>query len=247
MNSFFRVGILTTIDQPLLPFYIESILCQKINNIIVICDSKTISDKDKKIWNERTGGVFKKEDGENANIYQMEEAKIPFYFVNNHNDNKTLNLIDSLSVSVLLNAGTPRKLNQNIFSNVKHGCINVHPGLLPFYRGCCAVEWALFNDDKIGNTAHFINKKYDEGNIITSEWYKFSKDTDYQSIRTRVYKEGISLAGRVLREVLDKNMLPTDGIRQDPYSAKYWNPIPDDKFKTVLKKVSEGKYRYQIL
>jgi len=36
MNSFFRVGILTTIDQPLLPFYIESILCQKINNIIVI-------------------------------------------------------------------------------------------------------------------------------------------------------------------------------------------------------------------
>ena len=99
----------------------------------------------------------------------MEEERIPFYFVGNHNDDKTLRLINSLSVNVLLNAGTPRKLKPNIFDNVEHGCINVHPGLSPFYRGCSAVEWALFNDDKIGNTAHFMTEGYDEGNIIASE------------------------------------------------------------------------------
>ena len=128
-----------------------------------------------------------------------------------------------------------------------HGCINVHPGLLPFYRGCSAVEWALFNDDKIGNTAHFMTEGYDEGNIIASEWYEFPKDTDYQSIRTRVYRDGVVLAARVLREVIDKKMLPTDGIPQDPHSAKYWNPIPDEKFKLALKKVSDQKYKYQRL
>ena len=241
------VGVLSTVDQPLLPFYLASILSQKIENIVVICDSKTITEKDKKIWEERTGGTFERVNVGNATIYQMEDARIPFYFVNNHNDDKTRRLIKSLSVNVLLNAGTPRKLKSDIFDNVAHGCINVHPGLLPSYRGCSAVEWALLNDDKIGNTAHFMSEGYDEGNIVSSEWYEFPKDTDYQSIRTRVYRDGVVLAGKALRIVIDNKMKPSDGIPQDPKLAKYWSPIPDEKFRFVLEKVSNQKYKYQRL
>ena len=247
MKSESCVGVLSTVDQPLLPYYLASILNQKIKNIVVICDSKTISKKDKKIWEERTGGTFERGDDGIAAIYQMENSGIPFYFVNNHNDDKTRRLIDSLSVKVLLNAGTPRRLKSDILDDVVHGCINVHPGLLPFYRGCSAVEWALFNDEKIGNTAHFMSENYDEGNIISSEWYEFPKDTDYQSIRTRVYRDGVVLAGKVLRAVIDKNMKSSDGIPQDPKYAKYWDPIPDDNFKIVLKKVLNKDYKYQSL
>ncbi len=248
MTDRYCVGLLSTVDEPLLPFYLVAILSQKIENIVVICDSKKMtSEKDKKIWEERTGGAFEKDVNGKSTIYQMEEARIPFYFVRNHNDDKTLRLISSLSVNVLLNAGTPRKLSPKILDSVVHGCINIHPGLLPFYRGCSAVEWALFNDDKIGNTAHFMTEGYDEGNIIASEWYEFPKDINYQSIRTRVYRDGMVLAARVLRKVIDKKMLPTDGIPQDPHAAKYWNPIPDEKFKLALKKVSDQKYKYQRL
>ncbi len=247
MSENICVGVLSTVDQPLLPFYLASILSQKIENIVVICDSKNTSDKDKKIWQERTGGYFERVDGGGATIYQLDGPQIPFYFVDNHNGDRTLRLINDLSVDVLLNAGTPRKIKSDILRSIEHGCVNVHPGLLPFYRGCSAVEWALFNDDKIGNTAHFMTEGYDEGNIIASEWYEFPKDADYQSIRTRVYRDGVVLAGRVIREVIDKKMMPTDGIPQDPNSAKYWNPISDEKFEIVLKKVREQKYRYQRL
>ena len=49
MTNSCRVGLLSTVDQPLLPFYLAAILSQKISNIVVICDSKkTISEKDKK-------------------------------------------------------------------------------------------------------------------------------------------------------------------------------------------------------
>ena len=247
MNEHSRVGILSTIDQPLLPFYLGSILNQGIERLVVICDSKPIDEKDKKIWEQRTGGAFENVGGDNASIYQMDEAQIPFYFVNSHNDTKTLSLIKSLSIDVLLNAGTPRKLKRHIFESAKHGCINVHPGLLPSYRGCTAVEWALFNDDKIGNTAHFMTEGYDEGNIITSEWYEFPKDAVYKSIRTRVYRAGTNLAGVALREVLEKKMLPTEGVPQDPRFAKYWKPIPEEKFNTAVKKISDRKYKYQTL
>ena len=65
-NVNFRVGVLSTIDSPLLPFFLESILGQKMKNIVVICDSKKIASKDKKIFFERTGGEFERFDDRNS-------------------------------------------------------------------------------------------------------------------------------------------------------------------------------------
>ena len=48
MDDRYCVGLLSTVDEPLLPFYLAAILSQKIENIVVICDSKKIiSEKDK--------------------------------------------------------------------------------------------------------------------------------------------------------------------------------------------------------
>ena len=244
-NVNFRIGVLSTIDSPLLPFFLESILGQKMKNIVVICDSKKIASKDKKIFFERTGGEFERFDYRNSNIYQVGNAMIPFYFVKNHNDEQTLNLINSLSLDVLLNAGTPRKLKKHILEGTKHGVVNIHPGILPYYRGCSAVEWALFNNDKVGNTAHFMTKGYDEGNIILSEWYNFPSDANYKSIRVRVYRESIILAGKTLRLIFEKKIISTDGVPQDHNLAKYWDPIPDEKFAQVVESVNNGRYKYQ--
>ena len=125
--------------------------------------------------------------------------------------------------------------------------VNVHPGLLPQYRGSSAVEWAIYSDDKIGNTAHFMGEGYDTGPIINSEWYEFPNDASYQSIRVRVYRDGCVLAGNTLRAINDTRMTPKDGLIQDEAKAKYWDPIPDNKFKEVLKKIATKKYAYQIL
>ena len=247
MKKKFRVGLLTTIDSPLLSYYIKEILIQKLNDIVVICDSKRIADRDKKIWLDRTGGEFEKDKSKNTITYQTVNAKIPFYFVNNHNDQETLSLIEFLSVDVLVNAGTPRKLKKYILEKTKHGVVNIHPGILPYYRGCSAVEWALFNNDKVGNTAHFMTEDYDEGNIIFSEWYEFPINSNYKFIRNKVYREGTVLAGKALRFIFDKNITSIDGTPQNQNSAKYWRPIPDEKFIKVIDLVNSQKYKYQKL
>ena len=205
MSEKFRVGLFSTIDTPLLPLFINAIHSQNLRDIVIICDSKKITDKNKKIWQERTGGAFEKTN--NPSIYQLNSKMIPFYFVKSHNDKETLNLIKNLSIDVLLNAGTPRKLKKQILEGTKYGVVNIHPGVLPYYRGCSAVEWAIFNNDKVGNTAHFMNENYDEGNIILSEWYEFSSNSDYKSIRIKVYKEGTNLAGKALRHIFDKKII----------------------------------------
>ena len=247
MKGDFRVGLLSTIDQPLLPFFLASILRENIKNIVVFCDSKKISNKDKKIWIDRTGNAFEQVNNVDENIYKMANTKIPFYFVNDHNDEKTVELVNTLALDVLLNAGTPRKIKKHLLKSVPHGIVNVHPGLLPHYRGCSVVEWAIFNNDKIGNTAHFMTEGYDEGNIIESESYEFPSNTNYESIRVRVHRNGVVLAGKVLRHIFETKIMPSDGIPQDAKFAKYWDPIPDEKFAKVIKLVKDGNYKYQRL
>lgn len=242
-----KVGFLTTIDAPLLPFWIASALAHGVKDIVMICDSKLRSEKDNRIWRERTCGAFEKLDQGTASIYAFGARKLPFYCVENHNGPDSLSLIRSLGIECLLNAGTPRKLSGELISSVKHGVVNVHPGLLPKYRGCSCVEWAIFNDDQVGNTAHFMDEGYDTGPVITTESYEFPKDADYASIRVRVYREGCALAGKVLSTIQETRITPAEAIQQDASQAQYWKPIPQDIMDEMLKKVAAQSFRYQCL
>lgn len=55
--------------------------------------------------------------------------------------------------------------------------MNCHPGLLPKFRECTCVEWAVYLDEEVGNTVHFMNEKIDEGPIIVQEALHFKKMT----------------------------------------------------------------------
>lgn len=243
-----KIGFLATIDSPLLNHFIYASLKNGVQDIIVICDSKLTTEKDKRIWRERTGNAFvRRDDGIIADVYSFSKTNIPFYFVDNHNSEDTLALINSLNINCLFNAGTPRKLTSRLITQMKHGIVNVHPGILPDYRGCSAVEWAILHDDKVGNTAHFMDEFYDTGPIITIKSYEFPKNADYQSIRIKVYKDGCELAGKTLYQIQSTGMKPKDALAQDPNTGKFWDPITQKEMEKVLDKIASKSYKYQCL
>ena len=237
-----QVGVLSTLNNPTLPFVLAALYRNDVNELAVLLDERIESEKDLRIWRERTGGAFQEDP--DANLHALQRFP-PFYFVGNHNGDQCLRLIERLGLDCLVNAGTPRKLSARTLGVVRHGTINVHPGILPGYRGCSCVEWAIYNDDKVGNTAHFMSEDYDKGPIIRSEWYKFPKNIDYQSIRIRVYRDGFHLLGKVVSLVVESGMKPCDGTPQPP--GRCWKPIPDDKMAIVLSKLNSGSYRYACL
>ena len=52
----------------------------------------------------------------------------------------------------------------------KYGCINVHPSLLPKYRGSAPIQWAVLNgDEKTGVTIMYLNEQMDAGDIIVQK------------------------------------------------------------------------------
>lgn len=58
-------------------------------------------------------------------------------------------------------------LSKSILQIPKYGCLNVHPSLLPKYRGSAPIQWAILNGDKVtGTTIMKMNEKMDAGDII---------------------------------------------------------------------------------
>ena len=229
-------------SEPLLPHLLIALYEQGVNNLFVIADEKQPTVKDKRIWTERTRGAF---DLVEIGIYDFAAQLLPFYLVKHHNSEGCLSLLRKLRPTVLINGGTPRKLATPILEIPKQGLINVHPGVLPKYRGSCCVEWAILNDDPVGLTAHFMTEGYDEGPIIEIEMCSFALDDDYVDIRVQVYRRWITIMARTVANILRTGMMPVDAVQQG--DGSFFRPVSEAQMQQVISKVQSHSYLYMGL
>lgn len=233
-----RIGVLSTLTAPLLPRLLQSLFTVGLDGICVVLDEKLVGEKDRLIWQLRTEGAF---DG-GPSLYDFAQRGLAIYPVKSHNSDDCIRLIKQLGLSLLVNGGTPRKLNKAVLQTIPQGVINVHPGILPKYRGASCVEWAIYNDERVGNTAHFMTEGYDEGPIIVSESYDFTQVDTYSSIRSKVYRESLRLAAETVKEVFSQGLTISDFPQQG--AGELFAPISAEKMQVVLEKVANKSYRY---
>ncbi len=82
-------------------------------------------------------------------------------------------------------------LPEEIFYLPPLGTINLHPSLLPKYRGAAPIQWALINgDEETGVTTFLIEKKVDTGKIILQRKVRISPDETYGELSERLSKIG---------------------------------------------------------
>jgi len=79
---------------------------------------------------------------------------------------------------------------------------NLHPSLLPKYRGCSSLTWAMINGDKeAGFTYHFMNEKIDDGKIILQDKISIEDFDTQQTLYHRTMFEALKSFNKVLRLV----------------------------------------------
>ena len=231
-----KFGILSCISHPLLPLLFQELRRSGFREFFVVLDKKDFSEKNKEIWLRRTGGML----DSSLSLYDFCEAKIPFYFVSDHNSDHCLSLMQSIGPHFLINGGTPRKMSQALLNATLQGVINVHPGLLPKYRGSSCVEWSILNGDPVGNTAHFMTSEYDDGPVLAYETYPVSESDSYQTIRNKVYA---GWSGLMLRAISAALMGRSVSDCVDYKKSDYvFPPIPEEKMDLVFDLISSGKY-----
>lgn len=84
----------------------------------------------------------------------------------------------------------------------KYGCINVHPSLLPKYRGAAPIQWAILNGDKTtGVTIMYMNEKMDAGDIIIQEEFEINENETTGELWDRLSIIGAKLLCKAVNQI----------------------------------------------
>ena len=80
-------------------------------------------------------------------------------------------------------------LSKKFIKNFKYKIINIHPSLLPKYKGLKTHERAIKNKDKFsGCTVHFVNERLDSGKIILKKKVKLLKSDTPKILAKRILR-----------------------------------------------------------
>lgn len=135
------------------------------------------------------------------------------------NTNSIRKKIQDINPDIIITAAYGKILGRKILAIPRLGCINLHPSLLPKYRGPSPINWALFKGEKLtGNTVYFMNEQMDAGDIILQKKIPILPTENYGSLITKMSEEG---ANDVLKAI---SLIDTEYVRkisQDHSKASY--------------------------
>ena len=98
--------------------------------------------------------------------------------------------IKKKKIKFLCLAGFMKVLSFRFIKSFNHKIINIHPSLLPKYKGLNTYERVLKNKERYsGCTVHFVNQKLDSGKIILQKKVKINNDETENSLKTKILKE----------------------------------------------------------
>ena len=102
-------------------------------------------------------------------------------------ENKLLSILKKNNIEMICLAGFMKILSKNFIKKFKGKILNIHPSLLPKYKGLNTHEKVLNNKDKYsGCTVHFVNSKLDSGKIILQKKVKISKNETEASLAKKI-------------------------------------------------------------
>ena len=136
----------------------------------------------------------------NSNAYVLKRAKkynIPYFVFDRDEFYKTTHIIDLLrekQTDFIVLAGFLWLIPENMIHSFPDRIINIHPALLPKYGGKgmygMRVHQAVIDnrEKESGITIHYVNKNYDEGNIIFQAKCKVEPKDDAEKLAAKIHK-----------------------------------------------------------
>jgi len=174
---------------------------------------------------------------DNENAYALERARkngIDAFFIDASNRKKHEEKIDeimkSYDVGLIVGAGYMRILSPWFIERWRNKIINIHPALLPSFKGIDAQRQAIEYGVKIaGCTTHFMDEKPDHGPIILQAAVKVMPDDDRDSLATRILKVEHQILPRSI-DLFEQGRLIIEGRRVRILPGDSWmekNSYPD--------------------
>jgi len=111
--------------------------------------------------------------------------------------------LDKYNIQIICLAGFMKILTANFIKKFKGKIINIHPSLLPKYKGLNTHQRVLDNNENYsGCTVHYVNSKLDAGKIILQKKVKIFKNDTIEKLSKRILKHEHLLYPRALKKVI---------------------------------------------
>jgi methionyl-tRNA formyltransferase len=144
-------------------------------------------------------------------------------------DLEALEKLKSLKADVGVLSYYGKILPQNVLDVFPHGIVNIHPSMLPKYRGATPGPGVILNGEtKTGVSIMILVQEMDAGPVLAQEEF----DVSLTEIPETYYKKGFEIGNRLLIDVLPKYLSgEVKGFEQDDSLATYSGPLSRDNGK----------------
>ena len=132
--------------------------------------------------------------------------KIPNKIFNYKNklitEKKIISEIKSKKIKIICLAGFMKILSKSFIKKFKGKILNIHPSLLPKYKGLNTHQRAISNKEKYsGCTVHFVNSRLDSGKIILQKKVKINKNETAKSLAKKILIQEHKLYPKAIKKV----------------------------------------------
>ena len=120
----------------------------------------------------------------------------------NLSEKKLISILKTNNINMICLAGFMKILSGNFIKKFKGKILNIHPSLLPKYKGLNTHKRALNNKEKYsGCTVHFVNSKLDSGKIILQKKVKIAKNETEASLAKKILAQEHKLYPKAILKI----------------------------------------------
>lgn len=117
-------------------------------------------------------------------------------------DPEAVQALEDLRPDLLVVVAYGQYIPQRVIHLAKYEAINVHPSLLPKYRGSAPIQWAILNGDKeTGVSIIYLAKKMDAGDILRQQTYPLGDDETSATLHDKLAVVGSELLMQAIDDI----------------------------------------------
>jgi len=133
---------------------------------------------------------------------------IPHTHIKSKNEDLIIDVMNAWKVDLIVLAGWMRIISPKLIEAFPNRIINLHPSMLPKYKGLHAIERALESgDDKTGVSVHYVNEELDGGEVILQEEVPILPYDDVESLTKAIQRQEYAILPLAIQHV--KHQLQT--------------------------------------
>ena len=132
------------------------------------------------------------------------DFKVYSFLNKSKSEKKILKDLKNKKIKLICLAGFMKVLSKNFIKKFGYKIINIHPSLLPKYKGLNTHKRVIENNEKFsGCTVHYVNSNLDSGKIILQKKVKIKKNENYKSLKKKILKQEHILYPKALMKIFN--------------------------------------------